>query len=200
MSFGGDIDENAHDPALGLGVETTAQGTVLEVEELFCTLNLLSSLCKALVLAHKTRERKNGHVSGAEETVTLSLQELFESVSVGTKSDFANSILECLSSCAYLWRRRYEPSLLAAFKSANLLLQRPPTGVHDEAAHSEGRDQVARTHSSKGLVALTIREANRRFILQDAPLIPASAVFRLVTKNIPLPKSVHDFIHRLFAR
>jgi hypothetical protein len=200
-NFSGDIDES-QDAGQGGGSDAL-QSIVLEVEEVFCTLNLLSALCKALVLAHKTREKKLGPalfagLNGANDTSTVSLEELFESVSVGTKSDFANSILECLSNCAYLWRRRYEPSLLATFKSANLLLQKPTNASPDSTAgtvsHPGGISGRPRT-----LVAHTLKEANRRFLLQDSPVIPASAVFRLVTKNIPLPKSVHEFIHLLFA-
>jgi hypothetical protein len=188
-NFSGDIDESAHDALAHSGVDIT-HAMVLEVEELFCTLNLLSALCKALVLAHKTHEKK--HTGSADDGEShLSFEALFESVSVGTKSDFANSILECLSSCTYLWKRRFEGSLLMTFKVENLLLHKPKSSA-DSATSS--------TPSQRADVASTIKEANKRFLLQEAPLVPASAVFRLVTKSIPLPKSVHEFIQRLFVR
>lgn len=186
-NFSGDIDESAHDALAHSGVDMT-HGMVLEVEEVFCTLNLLSALCKVLVLAHKTHEKKHTGSAAEDGESHLTFEALFESVSVGTKSDFANSILECLSSCTYLWKRRFEGSLLMTFKTENLLLHKPK-GVADGASSSQRVD-----------VSSTIKEANRRFLLQETPLVPASAVFRLVTKSIPLPKSVHEFIQRLFVR
>jgi hypothetical protein len=187
-NFSGDIDESAHDALAHSGVDMT-HSMVLEVEELFCTLNLLSALCKVLVLAHKTHEKKHANGAAEDGESHLSFEALFESVSVGTKSDFANSILESLSSCTYLWKRRFEGSLLMTFKTENLLLHKPRVAAVDGAPSSQRVD-----------VSSTIKESNRRFLLQDTPLVPAAAVFRLVTKSIPLPKSVHEFIQRLFVR
>ena len=202
-NFSGDIDDNALERA---GVDTT-QSIVFEVEELFCTLNMLAALCKAVVLAHKAHEKNHSvgapgsgtHLPGGGLTV-MSCEALFDPVSVGTKSDFANSVLECLSSCAFLWRRRFEGSLLASFKAANLLLLKP---IQEHSPHhpTASSNSSSSSHSrSTWLIAHTIREANRQYLLQHIPIIPAAAIFRLVTKNIPLPKSVHEFIQRLFTR
>lgn len=199
-STNGDVDDTVYDPARAAdGIPTI----VLEVEELFCILNFLAAICKALVLAHKAYEKKmisavatGARIEGSESRLSVvSFAALFETVSVGTKSDFANSILECLNSCAFLWKRRFEASLLASFKMTSLELSKPTPSstISPESAQ-------APTLTGKELFLHTIRESNRRFVLLDAPVIPASAVFRLITKNIPLPKSVHDFIHRLFAR
>jgi len=212
-NFSGDIDDTAFDASRGL------EGTpsiVLEVEEVFCIMNFLAAICKALVLAHKANEKKlitaaarkedKGGCDSDTRPAVMSFAALFNTVPVGTKSDFANSILECLNSCAFLWKRRFEGSLLTSFKASSLELSKSSTAATTAAtattATGDGQavTPIPLALGGKEMVLHTIKEANRRFLLQDAPLIPASAVFRLITQNIPLPKSVHDFIHRLFAR
>lgn len=184
-NFSGNLDDSSGDHGTANGIDTTPS-VVLEVEELFCIINMLSALCKALVLAHKTYEKKHTEAEG----YAVSCEVLFGALSVGTKSDVANSILECLSGCTYLWRRRFDGQLMASFKATNILL------------HSAGKvgAKEHRTHNGKTLSAQTLKEANRRFLLQESPSVPASAIFKVLTKHIPLPKSVHEFIQRLFSR
>lgn len=186
-SFSGNLDDSGVDNGAANGIDTTPS-VVLEVEELFCTVNMLSALCKALVLAHKTFEKKHAQSDGHE----VSCEQLFGALSVGTKSDVANSILECLSGCTYLWRRRFDGQLMASFKASNVLLH--PTGSSKVAAKEQ------KTASGKSLSVQTIKESNKRFLLQESPSVPASAIFKVLTKHIPLPKSVHEFIQRLFSR
>ena len=187
VNFSGNMDDSSAE-AGAHGIDTTPS-VVLEVEELYCAVNMLAALCKALVLAHKTYEKKHPDCGGRE----VSCEELFSTLSVGTKSDVANSILECLSGCTYLWRRRFDSQLMATFKSASTML---PIN-----ALSTSKDKVSEHGKYAGkLSAHTVRESNKRFLLQESPQVPASAVFKVLTKHIPLPKSVHEFIQRLFAR
>lgn len=200
-SFSRSMDDSNNDSD-GSGIESTPS-ILLEVEELFCVINLLSALCKALVLAHKNHEKKTGVSASAhgEDAVAVhSFEELFRTLSVGTKSDVANSILECLNSCAFLWRRRFDANLMTSFREANMLLTVKNITIATAAtpASADGKTTVA--ESTKGLVAHSIKEANKRFLLQDAPTVPACAVFKIATKHLPLPKPVHDFIQRLFTR
>lgn len=195
-AFSRSMDEGVDSP--GGGIDTTPS-VILEVEELFCTINLLNAICKALVLAHKMREKKttisNSTTTPAgDDTVVVTFEQLFSALPVGTKSDVANSILECLNSCTYLWKRRFDANLMASFRAANMLLSAKPPGTADHVIDYTVPD------SAKGLVTLTIKEANKRFLLQDSPSVPACAVFKVATKHLPLPKSVHDFIQRLFTR
>ena len=190
-SFSRSMDDSNNELS-GTGFESTPS-ILLEVEELFCVINLLSALCKALVLAHKNHEKKTGLTASAhgdEAAPVLSFEEVFSTLSVGTKSDVANSILECLNSCAFLWRRRFDANLMTSFREANMLL----------SVKGNNNGKITPAESLRGLVALSIKEANKRFLLQDAPSVPACAVFKIATKNVPLPKPVHDFIQRLFTR
>lgn len=195
-SFSRNVDDE--NDLSGMGVDSTPS-ILLEIEELFCTINLLSALCKALVLAHKTHEKKAlVRAAGAEallthDTKVLSFEELFSALPVGTKSDVANSILECLNSCTFLWKRRFDANLMATFRETNYLLPAKSASIV-LANGSTAAD------AGKGLVSHTIKEANKRFLLQDTPTVPACAVFKVATKHLPLPKSVHEFIQRLFTR
>lgn len=182
-----------------VGIDSTPS-ILLEVEELFCTINLLNAICKALVLAHKMREKKSATSAittaipaistSVDDAVVLTFEQLFSALPVGTKSDVANSILECLNSCTYLWKRRFDASLMTSFREANILL----------SAKSNNTAENTVPETAMELVILTIKEANKRFVLQDAPSVPACAVFKVATKHLPLPKSVHEFIQRLFTR
>ena len=195
---------------------SSTPSVVLEVEELFCTINMLSSLCKALVLGHKSFEKKttvvetNNHTisnSNSDSCAFVSYDVLFQSLPVGIKSDVANSILECLSNCTFLWKRRFDAPLLTRFRDSNMLLKNTQPLLPPSTAVANRRDdQNTSSHLSAGggvgkaLVLHTIKEANKRFLLQDVPTVPASAVFKVLTRHVPLPKSVHEFIQRLFSR
>jgi hypothetical protein len=203
-SFSRNVDDE--NDLSGGGVDSTPS-ILLEIEELFCTINLLSALCKALVLAHKTHDKKAvvraagagaGAGAGADALLTHdaevpSFGELFSALPVGTKSDVANSVLECLNSCTFLWKRRFDANLMATFRETNYLLPAKSASI----VLANGTTVI---DAGKGLVSHTIKEANKRFLLQDTPTVPACAVFKVATKHLPLPKSVHDFIQRLFTR
>jgi hypothetical protein len=199
---GGDADADEE----GKGRIDASAVVALEVEEVFVLVNMLSVLCKAIVLAHKSYEKKLGvpsTVIGSSkvEPQCVSYEVLFQALAVGTKSDVANSVLECLSSCTYIWKRRFDGNLLKNFKDATLLLKHQQA-VPQAAGAAVGPLAVgplASNLAGRKLMLHTIMEANKRFLLQVIPTVPASAVFQILTWNLPLPQTVYSFIQRLFS-
>jgi hypothetical protein len=199
---GGDADADEE----GKGRIDASAVVALEVEEVFVLVNMLSVLCKAIVLAHKSYEKKLGvpsTVIGSSkvEPQCVSYEVLFQALAVGTKSDVANSVLECLSSCTYIWKRRFDGNLLKNFKDATLLLKQQQA-VPQAAGAAMGPLAVgplASNLAGRKLMLHTIMEANKRFLLQVIPTVPASAVFQILTWNLPLPQTVYSFIQRLFS-
>ena len=53
---------------------------------------------------------------------------------------------------------------------------------------------------STSLLLLTVRNTNKQYILQSSPILPAVTIFKILSKKLPLPKSIEDFIRRLFSR
>lgn len=159
---------------------------VLEIEELFCTLNLLSAVSKAIVLAHKSYAKKLLVGGTPADSSVFASDEVLGALAVGTRSDIANTILECLRSFSELWRRRFDDRLLRALQKSNSLL----TGL----SHSSPSEEKAK-HDE--LIA-AMKLSNVQYLRQCGPVVPGTLLFKLLTRNIPLPNSVHDFIRRLF--
>mmetsp|Transcript_1438 Transcript_1438/g.2399 ORF Transcript_1438/g.2399 Transcript_1438/m.2399 type:complete len:160 (+) Transcript_1438:3131-3610(+) len=71
---------------------------------------------------------------------------------------------------------------------------------NNKSSNNSKRAVVGAPLVGKSLMLNTVKEANERFLLQASPTVPAAAVFKLVSQRLPLPKSVEDFIKRLFNR
>jgi len=190
LNFSVDVEDSSYDVESSLD---TTPSLVLEVEELYSIINIQASLCKCIVLAFKSYEKSRilptspsneSNISGGEEVL---YQQLFDYLSVGTKSDVANSVLESLHSFSYLWKRRFDRDLLKSFRDSNTLLR-------------AGDHPVPLRISRVAALSHTIGTSNKRFVSQDVPILPAVALFQVVSKQLPLPKSVEDFIQRLFTR
>lgn len=195
LNFSVDLDDSSYDVESSLD---TTPSLVLEVEELYSIVNMQASLCKCIVLAFKSYEKTRipravGECEEEEDEEVLLYQQLFDGLSVGTKSDVANSVLESLHSFSYLWKRRFDRDLLRSFRDSNTLLRAtdllpaPPSSQFPRLSRA-----TALSH--------TIRASNKRFVTQDVPILPAVALFKVVSKQLPLPKSVEEFIQRLFTR
>lgn len=197
LNFSVDLDDSSYDVESSLD---TTPSLVLEVEELYSIVNMQASLCKCIVLAFKSYEKTSippaaaaasAAVGECEEAVLL-YQQLFDGLSVGTKSDVANSVLESLHSFAYLWKRRFDRDLLRSFRDSNALLRATDLPATTPSQFHRLSRAAALSH--------TIRVSNKRFVTQDVPILPAVALFKVVSKQLPLPKSVEEFIQRLFTR
>lgn len=196
LSFSVDLDDSSYDVESSLD---TTPSLVLEVEELYSIVNMQASLCKCIVLAFKSYEKTRippppppavAECEEKGEEEVLLYQQLFDGLSVGTKSDVANSVLESLHSFAYLWKRRFDRDLLRSFRDSHTQLR--ATDLPALSPSPRLSRAAALSH--------TIKASNNRFVTQDVPILPAVALFKVVSKQLPLPKSVEEFIQRLFTR
>ena len=80
-----------------------------EVDEYFAVVNIFATLCKAVIQAHNSHQKlvKVGSGSGSGSGSIASFSELSASLSVGTKSDLANNVLEALAKCTVTWTNRF---------------------------------------------------------------------------------------------
>jgi len=193
----------------GRGAEHRISPTALvgeELSEFFATVNILSVVCKAVIQAH------NGHQkllttrpkSSTGSVPVLTFTNLMDSLSVGTKSDLANNLLESLAVCTRTWQGRLGLGLHTHFHvmGASVFFQNNTKPLESTSISAEKvspwKSFVKSDHLS---VSRSIRVAVLRFMLQASPQIPASAIFKALTeKLLPLPDSVEDFISRLFKQ
>lgn len=79
---------------------------IMETDELFSIINLLSILCRAIVLAYTTIE-KNTNGDNKNEEVKRTFIDLLKILPLGTKSDIANSLLESMKYNLKIWEKKF---------------------------------------------------------------------------------------------
>ena len=158
----------------------------------------MNVLCKSVVLAYNAMSKKQIADSAASRHYKLSFHHLFDYLSVGARSDAANSILEAMSSCAVMWRRRFEPRLLESFRDRNETRREADKSSNGKVSSSGGSSSVHCVHSEEVSVTLCARMVNVNYLLQSVPSVPGMAVFRALSEKLPIPTSVEDFIDRIF--
>ena len=162
-------------------------------------INILNVLCKSVVLAYNAMSKKQTADAAASRHYKLSFHHLFDYLSVGARSDSANSILEALSSCAVMWRRRFEPQLLECFRDRNETRREADKSSSGKVIISSGgSSSVHCVHTEEVSVILCARMVNVNYLLQSVPSVPGMAVFRALSEKLPIPTSVEDFIDRIF--
>jgi hypothetical protein len=162
-----------------------------ELEELFCCYNVMSLACRALLVSYNTVQKQHKRSSKASEEQmdqrsSLSYQHLLNGLGVGIKSDLANSMLEGLNSFTFIWKRRFCKSLLVKLRDAGLFTRRSSGLQGNEFTESIDAKRVQ-------------IDINKRYLLQDQPIIPAFAMFRVLCHDLPLPKSLEDYVERMFS-
>lgn len=202
---------------------------VFEIEEIFSTMHILSVVSKSLVLAYASKEKKRLlflRAAGGADPSSDSLpsptvsdndysnyyrcripydSEAFDSLPVGTRSDVANSILDALSVNAYLWKLRFANSNLMLFfrQDRGLLLMNSLSPLPQTVGPTDGNDaskyRKLSLQESRVMCHHTVLESNKRFLLHARSPMPAAAVFQMISRMLLLPKSVEEFVLRLFA-
>jgi hypothetical protein len=76
----------------------------IEVFEILSILHLLSSLCRAIILAYNVKEKSPDY----KNSPPCSFVALMKFLNPGTKSDSVNTLLEATDYCANIWRQRYD--------------------------------------------------------------------------------------------
>jgi hypothetical protein len=219
-----------------------------DFDEVFSIVNLLSVVCKCIVLSFSACTRanitknfnnnnnnllttttttnnnnksnnnnNNSNNSNSSSTVNnandelknISYQVLFDYLPSGTKSDIANSVLESLNNCIFNWKNRFELELLEYFKNIDFLHNNSDVLLFDNNNNHTHNNNNNNNHNSStynkfeggkhDLVFYSKNEMKKRFLLQNAPAIPASVVFKNLSIKLTLPKTVEDFVCKLFT-
>lgn len=160
-----------------------------EIEELFCCYNLMSLASRASLVSYNAVQKQQQHQRVAtpqqSRTQAVSYQTLLNSLAVGIKSDLANSMLEGLNSFTFIWKRRFNKALLGKLKASGLF--QPKIDMQN----------------SERLVIEDLRKVqvniHKRYLVQIQPIIPAFAIFRVLCHGLPLPKSLEDYVDRMFT-
>lgn len=137
----------------------------LDAEEFFCTMYLVCTLCKLIVYGYNALEKKH---SGAN-TSRPSFHTLISTLPVGTKTDIANSFLEALEHCMFIWRQRFETLHFS------LVLGQNSTSLVDVLA-------AARTS----------------YLKQQRPF-PAVKLLKVLCDKLPIQNSVEGVLERIFG-
>lgn len=164
-----------------------------QLEELLASVHLLSIVCKLLLQAYNAYEKANitprkGNSTSSSTTknsnnnstnkITPTVSQVVASLQPGSRSDSANALLEAMTVCCGLWRRRYErlEFLKISNQSQSLVSLVDKLGGYD-----------------------VVRAVKTMFFECVAPILPGEQLFRCVTnKDILAPLSVEDVLSKLY--
>jgi hypothetical protein len=165
-----------------------------ELEELFCCVNLLSLVCKTLLLSYSSFAKQQHSLIIAQDSPKyFSYQRLMYKLPVGVKSDFANLILESLNSFTAIWKLRFQPILLETLRKCDLFEN--VTTFSGLPANSQSWEELSQVKEpNRALTAV-----HKRFLLQLNPVIPGFALFRVLCKELVLPVSLKEYVDRMYS-
>jgi hypothetical protein len=158
-----------------------------EVDAFYSTIQILSVLCRAIVLARNTREKMKSTKKLENENSSCSdvtFGVLMEGMAPGTKSDIANALLAALEHCAIHTKKRFK----------NLSVDLPISSIEELRNLNSG---IRKSPSS--ISSVQKREESIKFISKSAPALPALAVLKTISDFLPLPKSVEETIQTMFT-
>ncbi len=160
-----------------------------EMEELFCCFNLLALTSRAFLVSYNAMQKhKLSESTKVQTEKSVSYQQVLKSLGFGIKSDLANSILEGLNGFTVIWKRRFRKQLLRKLRYMGLF-HRGCTGINES---------IFKCSELEDLRSCTMR-LNRRYLIQRQPVIPAYAIFRVLCCDLPLPKSLEEYVDRMFT-
>jgi hypothetical protein len=174
-----------------------------ELDAFFSTIQVLCVFCRAVVLAHNAHDKLKS-VAHSEAT----LGRLMQGLPLGIKSDIANALLAALGHCAVSAKKR--------FKDLQVDI---PFGLNDMSAGSDDRDRSSST--STPLIPLlpvpsvhVSREGSRanlthgphptqaaraRYLRQSGPALPALAILKTISDQLPIPQSIEETLFTIFS-
>lgn len=167
----------------------------IELDTFFSTIQILSVLCKAIILARNSTEKmmKNG------DHDQISFGCLMNSLTPGIKSDIANSLLAALEHTSMLSKKR--------FQVVQLCNSLPP--FHQLiSANTSCKDQYEKTviytkeSSDNGTVNIPndpMPTARSGYLRQIGPVLPALAVMKTISDLLPIPKSLEETLLSIFS-
>ena len=154
-----------------------------EVDAYYGTIQILSVLCRAIVLARNTREKlRDKKLDRCCDDVTFG--ELMEGMAPGTKSDIANALLAALEHFARHAKKRFKNLSVNLPILSSEALQIPDCSI--------------RSCPSSNSIILN-KEESFKFLCKSAPAIPALAVLKTISDFLPLPKSIEETLQIMFT-
>jgi hypothetical protein len=157
-------------------VDTILDGELLEAldaDEFFCIMYLVCTLCKLIIFGYNAIEKKSNTTNASTASSAIptkySLEMLISILPVGSKTDIANSFLESLEHCMYIWRLRFETLHFS------LILGR---------------------HSTSTVDILAVAKMN--YMKQLRPF-PAVKILKVLCNKLPIEKSVEGVLERIFG-
>ena len=156
-----------------------------EVDAFYSTIQLLSVLCRAIVLARNTREKtKDTKKLENSNCSDVTFGVLMEGMAPGTKSDIANALLAALEHCAIHTKKKFK----------NLSVDLPILSIEELRILNSGIK-----NSPSSISSVQKREESIKFISKSAPALPALAVLKTISDFLPLSKSVEETIQIMFT-
>ena len=159
-----------------------------EVDAYYSTIQILSVLCRAIVLARNTREKiKDKKLDDSCVDVDVTFGDLMDGMVPGTKSDIANALLAALEHCARHAKKYFR----------NLSIDLPVLSSKDIESDNNGfRNDDPSSH---GFLKNKEESQSLKFLCKSATAIPALAVLKTISDFLPLPKSVEETLQIMFT-
>ena len=158
-----------------------------EVDAYYSTIQILSVLCRAIVLARNTREKiKDKKLD--DSCVDVTFGDLMDGMVPGTKSDIANALLAALEHCARHAKKKFR----------NLSVDLPVLSLKDPL---EGKENVIRNDDPSSNIFFKNKEESQslKFLCKSSAAIPALAVLKTISDFLPLPKTVEETLQIMFT-
>lgn len=157
-----------------------------EVDAYYSTIQILSVLCRAIVLARNTREKIKDKTLD-DSCVDVTFGDLMDGMVPGTKSDIANALLAALEHCARHAKKKFR----------NLSIDLPVLSL--KGIESEDNSFRNDDPSSNSYFKNKEEFQSLQFLCKSATAIPALAVLKTISDFLPLPKTVEETLQIMFT-
>lgn len=178
-----------------------------ELDAFFSTIQVLCVFCRAIVLAHNAHDKLKSVVH-SEAT----LGQLMQGLPLGIKSDIANALLAALGHCAVSAKKRFKnlqvdiPFGLSDFSADSDDTHRDRDGDSSSAASvfpllrvpSKVSREGSRVNLTHGPVQPT-QAARMRYLRQTDPALPALAILKTISDELPIPQSLEETLFAIFS-
>ena len=174
-----------------------------ELDSFFSTIQVLCVFCRAIVLAHNTFDRQKNAPRG-----DVTLGRLMQCLPLGIKSDMANALLAALEHCAVNAKRCFKAlqvdvpcrssgsSASGDDRERNTSLSPPSPSIlsSTEPLSCDG----PRGNLTQGSEEPT-QSARERYLREAVPVLPALAVLKTISDQLPIPQSIEETLYTIFS-
>ena len=167
----------------------------IELDTFFSTIQILSVLCKAIILARNSIEK----IMKNYDHVEISFGCLMNSLTPGIKSDIANSLLAALEHTSMLAKKRFQMVQLCNSSPSFHKLISANTSCKEQYEKTMIDTKISIENGTVNIPNDPIATARFGYLRQNGPVLPVLAVMRTISDLLPIPKSLEETLLSIFS-